>query len=271
MTDTVRRILDQAGGGNAVGALLNKAGVDSSPQEIGIAGFKTYSRVRGVVTRSAEIPLSFVENGSPLNDHIIKQPLGIQIRGNVGDIFLPEAELSATVGAIQAEIGNVTQYLPARTQTQVSKVFGLINDVSDAIRKLDAIVDSGYQILDLFGDESAAQISNQLAFIEKMESLYDAELPISVTTRYKKYNSMVITNLIFEVDNEDNSIDFTIDFQRWRTARLDYVAVKRNVSNGTKGALNGKSDKGVQRGDKVDQSLATSILESLGFSIPGGE
>lgn len=256
---------------SAVGALLERAGVESRPQEIGIGGFRTYSRIRERVNYQADIPISFVETGSPISDHRIIQPLSVSIEGVVGDIYLPQGALSSTVGRIQAEIGNVTQYLPTRTQTQISKVSALVNDAADAVRRIEALIDSGEQVLDLFRNRSVQANPLQFQFIETMESLFRTGSIFNVETRYRIYWDMVITNLMFEVNNETDEIRFMIDLQEWREASIEFVEVARNPGGGAADAVSGKQDKGVQRGDDVEQSLLTTIFEAIGIPVPGAD
>jgi len=40
----------------------------------------------------------------------------------------------------QAQVGNITQYAPARTQAQLSRVSGLVNDFTSAMDKADALI-----------------------------------------------------------------------------------------------------------------------------------
>lgn len=249
--------------------LLRHAGVESRPQEIGIGGFRTYSRIRERVNYQAEIPLSFVETGNAISDHRIIQPLAVSIEGSVGDVYLPQGALSSTLGRAQAEIGNVTQYLPARTQTQIIKVSALITDVADAVRKIESLLDSGEQVVDLFQNSSVQANPLQLQFIDVMSRMFNAGQLLMVETRYKNYRNMAITNLMFEVNNETNEVRFTIDLQEWREAGIEFVEVARNPGSGAADAVSGKQDKGVQRGEEVERSLATALLGFFGITLPG--
>ncbi len=126
-------------------------------------------------------------------------------------------------------------------------------------------------MLDLFRNSGTQANPLQMQFIEEMESLFRSGQIINLETRYRIYWSMVITNLMFEVDNETNEVRFTIDLQEWREAAIEFVEVARNASRGAGDAVSGKQDKGVQRGDEVDQSLLTTIFEAIGIPVPGSD
>jgi len=110
---------------------------------VGIGGFTTSATVRERFSRSASVPTTYLENGDHINDHIIRNPLTLSIEGNVSDAFeLPNPAIAALQEA-QAQVGNITQYAPARTQAQLSRVSGIANDFISALDKVDALINRG--------------------------------------------------------------------------------------------------------------------------------
>ena len=57
-------------------------------QQIGIAGFHADARITQSEEKSQDLPITPLEDGSFLNDHIIKKPTVITIEGSVLDIKL---------------------------------------------------------------------------------------------------------------------------------------------------------------------------------------
>jgi len=65
-------------------------------EEVGIGGFTAFAQISEKFSRSAKVPTTFLEDGSHVNDHIIREPLTVSIEGNVSDVY---AQPSAPVAA----------------------------------------------------------------------------------------------------------------------------------------------------------------------------
>ena len=239
---------------------LNRAREGEPKDEVGIGGFTTLARVRERYAYSASIPNSPVEDGSFRNDHIILNPLVLTIEGNVSDIYLRPAPLVRDAQRALAEVGNVTQFLPSRTQAQASRAAVLVNDVADAIRRVDAVLDAGEQAIRFFGNQDSAAKSNIEQFIDAMEALHLGKQLISIDMPFRRHDNMVITSLSVDRNNEEEALSFSITAQQFRFVQTIFVQVARNPSAGTGGQTAPEAAKGVQEGEPVERSLLTSLF-----------
>jgi len=48
-------------------------------EEVGIGGFTAFAQIREKFKRSASVPVTYLENGTHVNDHIIREPKTISI------------------------------------------------------------------------------------------------------------------------------------------------------------------------------------------------
>ena len=239
----------------------------SDEQEaVGIGGFTTAARVRERVSRSASVPVTFLEDGSHINDHIIRNPLTLSIEGNVSDAFFMPNPAIAALQAAQEQVGNITQYAPARTQAQVSRVSGLTNDFTNAIDKVDSFIESSSRVASYLGLQDDTAKSNIENFIDTMESLQEGEQLISIDMPFRTYEQMYITSLEITRTNQTNSLDFTMELQQFRFADTIFVEISAasNPSSATNGQTEGAKDKGVQEGEEVTESLLSSTLQRFG-------
>lgn len=230
-------------------------------EEVGIGGFVTFARVSERFTRTAEVPTTFLEDGSHINDHIIRNPLTLSIEGNVSDVFLRPSPAIEAVRRAQVEVGNITQFAPARTQSQVSKISGIVNDVTSAIDQVDAIIDAGQQAAGFLGLIDSEARSNQEAFIDTIESIYESESLIAIDMPFRTYERMAITSIEVTRDNQQKALSFSIEATQFRFAQTIFTqGPAPNPASGTNGQTDGETDKGVQEGAEPDQSFANYLL-----------
>ena len=239
---------------------LNRVRQETPKQEIGIGGFTALVRVRERYTLEADAPDTPVEDGSFVNDHIIRKPVRISIEGDVSDVHLRGQPILRDIRQLQAEIGNVTsQYAPARTQAQLSRVSALANDALDAVRRVDALLDAGEQIGSLFGNQDAQAKPLREQFIDHMEALHNGKQLISIDMPYRRLDAMVITSLTFAYDNETEVTTFTLEAKKLQFAALEFAQIRR-PARGLGGQTSSQVDNGPQEGDRVERSLITNIF-----------
>ena len=242
---------------------------DDETEEVGIGEFLTAARVREVTRHSRDVPTTFLEDGSHVNDHIIRNPLTISIEGSVSDVFQLPSPAIAALQEAQAQAGNITQYAPARTQAQLSRVSGLAADLTGAIDRVDALIASGQQaagFLGFTGEEGKSNIQN---FIDKMEGYMNSDALIKISMPFKTLTNMAITSLEYERNNQTNSLSFSMEAQKFRFASTEFVeaGAAANPSAANNGQQAGESDKGAQEGEDVPQSFASFVAEKLGISL----
>lgn len=227
-------------------------------QRIGIGGFTLFARVRESVSLTAGIPISYVEDGSPLNDHIIREPEKLKIEGVVGDIYrggdtftLQNTPLLDTLGAINA-------YVPRVTSFQAVVMDGLRNTANDATNRLNELLNAGNQALNFLGNQDFSSKPLGEQFVDAMENIYYGNQLISIEMPYRKYDNMALTSVVADRDNTGNAITFIVEAMRFRVAETTYAKVERvdkNPAPSTGGQTKDVKDMGAQAGEKREQSF----------------
>lgn len=234
---------------------------DDEKEEVGIGGFTMVARIRDRVMRTASIPTAYLEDGSHVNDHIIRDPLMLSIEGNVSDLHLRPSPALAAIREAEATVGLITQYGPARTSTQISKVSGLVADVGSAIDRVDAALATIDRVGEAVGlrDESASK-SNIEKFLDTMDGIYESGILINVDMPFRTYERMALTSMEITRDNQQNALAFNLEFQQFRFVETQFVTAAPNPARGTGGQTAGESDKGAQEGEEVERSALTYLF-----------
>jgi len=235
-------------------------------EEVGIGGFTALARVMEKTVRTSDVPTVFLEDGSPISDHIIRKPLTIVIEGNVSDVHIRPSNLISAIRRVQQTLGIITQYEPGRTTDQVSKVSALINNAVNAIDKIDSEINAGQQLAGYLGLIGEASGSNIKSFVDNMETHFAGSTPISIDMPYNKYDRMRITSLEVEKDNENSAISFRLEAQQINFVKnlLVPLTIVKDPADNVDGQCDDVEDKGVQNGEEVPHSFIdyfTSLFE----------
>jgi hypothetical protein len=242
---------------------LNRKVAPEPTQEIGIGGFTAFVRVKERYTLEADIPTTPVEDGSYVNDHVILKPLVLRIEGNVSDVHLRGAPLTAAVTRTQAEIGNVaSQYGSPRTQAQLQQVAVLANTTADAIRRIDNLLDTGEQAVSFFGNQDAATKTLRERFLDTMEALFYGRQGITIDMPTRSHHNMVITSFVASYDNQADTTEFVLEARQIQYAEVQSIKIAKPAP-GLGGQADAPADKGLQSGGPVvEESLLTQILNA---------
>jgi len=235
-------------------------------EEVGIGGFTAFAQVSEKFKSSASVPVTYLENGTHVNDHIIREPKTISIEGNVSDLFVLPSEPVSILQEAQAQIGNITQYAPARTQAQLSRVSGLVNDFTSAMDKADALISASQGAAKYLGQQDKEAQTNIESFLAAMKGLQASDKRIKISSSLGSFANMYITALEITRDNQNRAINFTLEAQEIRTADTFSMAASaaQNAAIATNGQTDGETDKGTQEGEEVSKE------ESFIFSLFGG-
>ena len=231
-------------------------------EEVGIGGFTALARVTERTVRTSDVPTVYLEDGSPISDHVIRKPLIIIIEGNVSDVHIRPFNLVSAIRRVQQAIGIITQYEPGRTTDQISIVADLTNNIVNAIDLIDSEIGEGQQLAGYLGLINAAAGSNIKSFIDNMETYFFGSELISIDMPYNKYDRMRITNLEVEKDNENSAVSFRLEAQQINFVKniLIPTSIVKEPANNVDGQCDNEDDKGVQEGAEVPHSFLTWIL-----------
>lgn len=233
-------------------------------EEIGIAGYTTYATVEITKTLSSTAPTVTLEDGSEVSDTIFLNPISISISGVVSDVFVKREANDGIFSPIERVIGETSQYLPAKTQSQITQARAIVDDAKNVIRKIDAAVERGQRLYGEFGDKSGSK-SLQEQFLDTLEQVHFSKALIPIETPYRVYENMRIISCPLTTNNESDEIRFKIEAVQIRLRKLQTVTVASiepapNPSTGLKGATEQATDKGTTSGKPVSSSLLATIL-----------
>lgn len=228
---------------------------------VGIGGFTTFAKIRENVSRTRQVPTTYLEDGSFVGDHIIRDPVSLSIKGQVSEIYLEPSALLEQIRTIEASVGAVAQYAPTRTRAQLSKISSLVGSAQSMADKADKVVSDAQRIGKLVGLIDKGK-SNIETFIDEMEGFFYSDTLISIDAPFRTYENMSITFFSHERNAETESLSFNIEAQEVRLAETLFIeTAAKNPASGTDGQTKGASDKGTQSGEPVDQSFASSMFE----------
>lgn len=237
-------------------------------EEVGIGGFTALARISERFKKSAQVPTAFLEDGSYSNDQIIKDPIVVTIRGEVGDVHVRPSPPAQTFRRAQAELGNITQYAPDRTTAELSRVSAVANGLADVRQAADAVIDAGTQALDYLGvlDRVERDLTDQ--FLDAMGAVYDSGQLIAIDLISKRYENMALTLIDVERNNESKALRFVIEAQQLRFSET--IFTERDPAFSLDGQVDPRADKGTQEGEKVERSFLSYGADTI-KSIFGGD
>lgn len=235
--------------------------IETKKDRVGIAGFTLFARVRDTTNYKSQAPTTYLEDGSPIQDHIINEPLILTIEGNVGDIYIEKTAIEKRVNRVNELIGQTSIYLPRRTQSAIQKANALVNTVRDKVRQIDRAIKTGSIVL---GFESPTK-PPQEAFVDLMEALYEGKALVSIDMNYRTFDMMRITDLMITKDATNSALSFNITAQKIRTVQPVYrqfTPLKKNPAASVSAQTSAQSDKGAQAGKRPNESLLTQGIRA---------
>lgn len=235
-------------------------------EEVGIGGFTALARISEKTNRSSEVPTTYLEDGSPISDHIIRNPLTIAIEGNVSDVFVSPSNLIYAVRRAQKQLGVITQYIPDNTVVQLNKVSALATDIISAVDAIDSEINAGQQLSGYLGLVKNAVGNNIKSFVDAMEANFFSSSLLSIDMPYNKYDRMRITNLDIERDNENSAISFRLEAKQINFVKNIFTPVTpvKAPAENVNGQLDNVTDKGVQEGTTVPNSFLSYLTNITG-------
>lgn len=230
--------------------------------KVGIAGFTMLARVRNSFEYSSEVPTTFLEDGSSVEDTIILNSVPLTIEGVVSDTYVKQTALQEINESVASTAGAISIYLPERSQSATQAVASVTSGVTDALSVVDSLIDSGAQVSELLGSAGLEGKTLRERFVDTMESLHYGRQLVDIEMPYRTFSNMRI-NVTFDTDNKDDALKFKIEAKEVRVADealSDVSSLIKNASPALGGQDESQTDKGVQEGTSVDTSLLGTIL-----------
>jgi hypothetical protein len=179
---------------------LNQAAnqyIIKAPTVQGIAGFVFDYEGETGITFSSDITDHYLESNDPVNDHIARRPLRINLRGFVSELAVvgPGGVLGA-LNLIQNRLTTVPAYLGKYTPQATQKLSKAITQAQSTVTQINQGLARINNIVGLFPGATPQQ-SKQVRAFTKLVSLYNSRQVFSVQTPYAVHHQMAIETLTF--------------------------------------------------------------------------
>lgn len=232
------------------------------PEKVGIGGFNTYATVNERVSGTRVLPTSVLESGRYANDDVIIEPLIVDLIIDVADTFIELGESQSPVKEPLNISGVISQFIPARTKSQLNRISNIVNNIQSVRKKISSS-------LDFYSSNSSVTKKHREQFVEVLNGLYNSDAIIDLQTKFKTYENMTLATFDYEVNNEEQSIKAQLSFQQLDFRDLVDVAVtavQKKPSPAAAAITGSPSDKGAQgatSGKKADERKTKSVLTSV--------
>lgn len=228
---------------------------NESSGEVSIGTFTTFALVRDNIKYTQEAPVTYLEDGSHVNDHIISNPILVKIEGDISNVHVKPSPPLAFVRGVETTFGSVAQYLPGRTQAQLSKVAGITADIQQQVDRINGLIQAGQNVASFLGLTDQENSSNIEAFIDHMSGLLESKALITISGPTRTYDKMCILAFEYTSDNMSEDIGFSLEAQELRFAETTFSEIVENPDEATDGQQSGVTEKGAQEGNEVDESF----------------
>lgn len=226
-----------------------------------IGGFTALCYTNDSTTLSSDVPDHFLEDGSVSADHIIKNPIILDISGNASDIFISRLTDITLAKRLDSSAGIISRYTGFKTNGQINQIRALGLTVLDAFNKVEQAIDDGQSLFGMFGSSNSSKPDSQWFYLY-MENLYETKTPIKIEVQYRVFKNMVVTNFSrVRVVNFANGFNWTISAKQIRFEEIEEIytgPLSRFLSQGINGQGGASSENGVQAGKKTSKADVNS-------------
>lgn len=197
----------------------------------GISGFVFDYEGDTDVTWGADITDHYLEDNTPVNDHIAVHPLRVVLHGFVSELVLKGQQgILGALATIQNRLTAVPAYLGKYTPGTVQKAQSLVTAATNTVNKIDQAASRLNNVLSFF---TAPGQSAQTRAYNKLLALANTRQVMVIQTPYKTLDRMAIENVRFvqPQDTKDWS-DIVVTLKQLRfvtlTTTLD-INANRNM------------------------------------------
>lgn len=254
-----------------VNTLFKKFGVSNGAivsvfDNTGIAGFKFHIPQREQVTMSNEVTTHYVEDNTPVQDHIVRKPIQITLDGFQGDFFYSNHKIESALANVTPIMNLVEPFLPQlsniTSQIKNKAINKIASQKENAISQNNLLI-GGVQsnefnivnkvinyknLFQIFQDLYKIKSAQTRAFIY-LEALWKSQMLFTIETTWRRYENMVITNLKPMRDNNADITDFSVTFQEVRFTQT--LTTSANNTGRTSIQKENIVKKGIDKGKEV--------------------
>ncbi len=230
-------------------------------QQINIGGFTAGVRIEENIILESDVPDSPLENGAVASDHMINKPVIVSFAGVIGDIDLKPVPVVDVVARANQNLGSVSVLIPPRTQNQISQINGLVSTAYDIAKRVDGLIAAGEQVFSIFEPNQSQPASDQ--FFVAINQLREAKALIDIETSFGIYKNMaIISTSLPRSLGQQKELVYSIRAKQLTFAETIFSPVKefkKNPGTGLGGQAEDLTDKGVNSGKAVTESLLAKV------------
>lgn len=234
----------------------------------GIAGFKFHLPKREQVKMQSEITDHYTDMNRPIQDHIARKPITIQLNGLQGEYFYSVNKIEDAIATVVPTLKLIQEFLPKFTdaamtaKTAKARAAAAISRDSKIAAAQGKNYTAGDKVYSVWNELNGVDLFQTMQELYKLksaqtraflffEALWQSNQPFTVETTWKRYDNMLITDVTPVRDENADITDFTVSFKQIETAVTQTTNLK-NYLGRTRQELSEIASKGVDKGKKVE-------------------
>lgn len=234
----------------------------------GIAGFKFHLPKREQVRLQSEITDQYTDLNRPIQDHIARKPVTIQLTGLQGEYFYSVNKVEDAIAMVTPALSLVKQYLPQLTDAAMAAktLKTRLSAAIDFDSKIAGVMGKNYgfgsKVKSVWNELNGVDLFKTMQELYKLksaqtraylffEALWKSNSPFTVETTWKRYDNMLVQNITVIRDENADITDFTVECKQIEIAKTMTTNLN-NYTGRTRQELSEISNKGVDKGKKVE-------------------
>lgn len=230
----------------------------------GIAGFRFHLPQREQIKLESEATDHYIENNTPVQDHIARRPVTLTLNGLHGEYFYSVNQVQDMVSKVVPTLALVKQFLP-KLSDATKQIKAKYNESLKSADFYNASLDketskfqkfgtglttlNSVDLFKIFQDVYKLKSAQTRAYFF-FEALWQSEALLSVETTWKRFDNMIVTNIQALRDENADITDFSVSFKQLDVTQSLYRDYK-NAAGRTREELAKTVRKGVDKGQEV--------------------
>lgn len=232
----------------------------------GIAGFKFHCPQTEQIKMQSDVTDNYIDTNRPVQDHVALKPVTISLTGLQGEYFYSANQIEDMLAKVTPVLPLVKQFLPKLTTITEQIKFGKKNinqNLQGAAYATSFDKDltfndkfrtawntfNGEDLFKEFQDIFKLKSAQTRAFLF-FQAMWQSRARFSIETTWRRYDNMVITDVIPMRDNNADITEFTVNFKQINYATTLTTDVNSAVGR-TKQQLSKIISKGLDKGKEV--------------------
>lgn len=239
----------------------------------GIAGFVFDISNDSIIELDSEITDHYLENGTPVEDHIALKPERVTLSGFCGEYRNIVSDEKGVVQKVAEKLTTVASYLPPLNQAADTIFSRLSGKSSLSDLSLSEMVDTGTDLFKAYRNINLPEDNQSEAFLF-FEALRNARVTFTIQTPYRYYTDMAVESIkAIQSGSTVDESSFEITFKKIRyvvTKLTSATEETEKTEDSLQGRLKNQAsalvNKGIAKGKEIankEAELADTQLKSF--------